>query len=195
MRKTDKYIGYTNARNDKLFHSWSFGSVNIRSGKERDEGGKLYTIAKEVSRADLTFCCLQEVKYLNSGKKLIELDNGEKFEFHWCGKKKRREAGVGFLIKVDSNIVIKDPDIQDPRIMTIDLIVYGFNIRVINAYAPTNSDGNQIKKDIFYRQLRKACEKREKHQKIIVAGDFNASTSLAFQKCNFNGLNILLDDE
>ena len=78
-------------------------------------------IAKEVARQNLTFCCLQEVKYRNSGKKLINLDTGEKFEFHWCGMKKRREAGVGILIQVDQNIVIKDPDVQTPRLMGIDL--------------------------------------------------------------------------
>ena len=74
-------------------------------------------IAKEVSRQNLIFCCLQEVKYRNSGKILIGLDTGEKFEFHWCSMKKRREAGVGILIRVDQNIVIKDPDVQTPRLM------------------------------------------------------------------------------
>lgn len=29
---------------------------------------------------------------------------------------------------------------QDPRIKTLDLKVYGFNIRDINIYAPTNSE-------------------------------------------------------
>jgi len=152
-------------------------------------------VAKEITKAGLTFCCLQEVKYLNCGKKLIRLDTGENFEFHWCGKKKRREAGVGILIRVDPNICIKENDIQDPRIMAMDLKLYGFNIRLVNAYAPTNSDGTENQKDLFYRQLKKACEKQEKHQKLIVAGDFNASTSLAFQKCHYNGTNVIHDDD
>ena len=50
---------------------------------------------------------IYSVKYRNSGTKEIRLDNGESYEFHWCGMKKRREAGVGLLIKVDQNIVIK----------------------------------------------------------------------------------------
>ena len=32
-------------------HKWHFGTINIRSGKEKDEGAKIYTIAKELSRA------------------------------------------------------------------------------------------------------------------------------------------------
>ena len=148
-------------------------------------------ITKEVANAGLTFCCLQEVKYLNSGKENIQLDTGECYEFHWCGNKKRREAGVGFLIKVDPNIKIKDPDVQDPRIMAMNLMVYGFNIRVINVYAPTNCDSSENKKNMFYRQLTNACKKQEKHQKIIVAGDFNANTSVSFRKCDYNGENIV----
>ena len=62
---------------------------------------------------------MQEVKYLNNNSKVITLDTGEKFEFHWCGRKKRREAGVGILIKVDSQIEISDPDIQDARVMAM----------------------------------------------------------------------------
>ena len=52
----------------KSFYSWSFGSINIRSGKEKDKGGKLYMIAKEAARAKVQFCTLQEVRYRNSGR-------------------------------------------------------------------------------------------------------------------------------
>ena len=199
--KNSKNKKYDNNNNNstlspnKQFKSWSFGSINIRSGKEKTEGAKIYMVAKEAVNAGLIFCCLQEVKYLNSGKKLIRLDTGENFEFHWCGRRKRRDAGVGFLIRVDPNIVIKDPDIQDPRIMAINLKVYGFNIRLVTAYSPTNSDGSENQKDVFYKQLQKACKKQEKHQKLIVAGDFNAHTSLAFKQCYYNGRMIIEDDD
>ena len=35
---------------NKIFQSWSFGTINIRSGKEKDEGGKIYLVSKEVAR-------------------------------------------------------------------------------------------------------------------------------------------------
>ena len=132
-----------------------------------------YCIAKEASKAGLSFCCLQEVKYLNNNSKVITLDTGEKFEFHWCGRKKRREAGVGILIKVDSQIEISDPDIQDARVMAINIRIYGFNLRIINVYSPTDVGGSPNEKDNFYRMISKACSKTEKHQKLVVIGDFN----------------------
>ena len=82
-----------------LFHEWKFGTLNIRSGKEKLEGARMYEITKEVARANLTFCILQEVRHRNTGKKVIELNNGERYNFLWCGKKKRRDAGVGVLIR------------------------------------------------------------------------------------------------
>ena len=63
------------------FRSWKFGSVNIRSGKEKGEGSKIYRVAKEAARAGLAFCCLQEVRYLNTVNQLITINNGEKYQF------------------------------------------------------------------------------------------------------------------
>ena len=108
--------------------------------------------------------------------------------------KKRREAGVGFLIKVDPNINIKETNILDPRMMALNLKIYGFNIRIVNVYAPTESDSNDSKKDSFYRLLKKVCIKTEKHEKLIVAGDFNAKTSLAFMNCYYDGTKVIPDD-
>ena len=59
-----------------LFFQWKFGTVNIRTGQEKSGGAKLYMITKEVARAKLEFCCLQEVRYRNTGKKIIKLDTG-----------------------------------------------------------------------------------------------------------------------
>jgi len=168
------------------FHNWKIGTINIRTGKERDEGGKIYLIAKEVAKAGLTLCLLQEVRYLNTGVKRIRLNTGEQYDFIWCGPKKKRETGVGLLIKVDKKIVVSEPDVQDPRIAT-NVIINGFKIRLVNAYSPTNTDGSIAQKDDFYRKLRKACIKKEKNFKLVIAGDFNAITSIVLRQSFFDG--------
>ena len=101
----------------ELFKRWKCGTINIRSGKEKDEGAKIYSIAKQISKMDLSFCCIQEMKYRNTGKKLIELDNGKKYHFLWCGTKKKRQHGVGILYLDDNEIEFDDLDVQDPRSM------------------------------------------------------------------------------
>ena len=176
-----------NSSNQKMYYPWKFGTLNIRSGKEKDEGFKLYSIAKEAAKANLSFCCIQEVKYLNSGSKVITLDTGDSYVFIWSGQKKRRNAGVGVLIKQCKDIKYDDPDVLDARMIALNLEIKGFNIRLISVYAHTNCDGNDSQKDAFYRSLKKACIKQHKHQKILICGDFNATTSVSLKNSCFNG--------
>ena len=146
-------------------HPWKFGTINIRTGNEKDEGFKMYSIAKEAAKANLSFCCLQEVRYRNSGSKVITLNTGESYVFFWGGPKKRIDGGVGILIKQCRDIIIEDPDIQEPRIMAMNVIIKSFRIRIVIIYSHTNCDGSDSRKDILYRSLKKACVKQHKHQK------------------------------
>ena len=83
-----------------------------------------------------------------------------------CGveKRNRRDAGVGILIKQCQEITFEDPDIADPRMMAMNIKVKGFNIRLVNGYAPTNCYGTDNQKDTFYRMAKKACMKNLKSQ-------------------------------
>ena len=49
-------------------------------------------------------------------------------------------------------------------------------------------------KDEFYRNLRKSIELCPKHHKLIVAGDFNAETSIVYAKNDFDGVKVVTDD-
>jgi len=132
------------------------------------------------------------VRYLDTGNKLIRLDNGENFKFYWCGKKKRRDLGVAVLIKDDPCIIFDEPDVTDPRIMALNITVYGFKIRLVNAYSPTE-EGNENQKNTFYRNLEKACKTESKHRKLIIAGDFNATTSISMKHCSYDWTKIVED--
>ena len=54
----------------------------------------MYTVVKEIDKLDISFCCIQEVRHRNTGRKVISLPNGHKYAFLWCGNRKRRDAGV-----------------------------------------------------------------------------------------------------
>ena len=43
--------------------------------------------------------------------------------------------------------------------------------------------------------MNKAAIKQEKHQKLLVVGDFNASTSIAYKKCNYDGITFVPDEK
>ena len=114
----------------------------------------------------MEFLLLQEVRQRDKGSKIIEIDNGDKFEFHWSGFKHKREAGVGILIRMSNDIKINDPEFTELRVMGMNLKVNGFNLRVVNAYAPTNCDKTPDQKRKFYNDLTKACSTNCKNQKL-----------------------------
>jgi len=76
--------------------------------------------------------------------------------------------------------------------MGLNLKVNGFNLRVVNAYSPTDCDGTPEQK--FYLDLTKACQTNDKHQKLLVSGDFNATTDVVRRKSNFDGIKSITDD-
>ena len=80
-----KNISYTQSHTEtqeRNFHNWKFGTINIRTGKENEEGSKNYMIATEVDKANLAFCCMQEVRYRNAGMKKIRLKKWFKIHFY-----------------------------------------------------------------------------------------------------------------
>ena len=107
--------------------------------------------------------------------------------------KKRRGAGVRFLIPGDPSIIVNEANVSDPQIIAINLKILGFNIGLVNVYSPTVAD-SENKKDSFYILLNKTCQKLEKHEDFIVVGDFNAKASPAFKKCCYNEAVIPDDD-
>ena len=157
------------------YHNWKLGTVNIRTGKD-DE--KIERIVNEIDKANLVICGLQEVRRLNTGSALIKTSQNEtnKYEFHWSGQTNKRQHGVGFIIKIDTNVEIIEITAVSARIIVADVIVRGCSLKIINCYAPTE-DSTTSSKDTFYRLLTKQFENVDKKQKIICIGDFNASTS------------------
>jgi len=67
---------------------------------------------KDIS-TNIAFCCLQEVQWRDVGAKIVKVNIGEMFEFHWAGYKKKRQAGVGILIKIHPDIEITSPILNE----------------------------------------------------------------------------------
>ena len=76
----------------------------------------------------------------------------------------------------------------------INLNIHGFKTRVVIGYSPTNINGSEPVKDEFYRNLKKASALCPKHHKLIVAGDFNAETSIVYDKHDYDGKTVINDE-
>jgi len=64
--------------------------------------------------------------------------------------------------------------------MGIDYLgIHGFDIRVVNKYAPAVANETEQQKLAFYSTFKKAIIKTQKKQKLNFVGDFNATTSIS----------------
>ncbi|XP_066912210.1 uncharacterized protein [Clytia hemisphaerica] len=158
----------------KHFHNWKLGTINVRTTRE-DE--KLEKVVKEIGKANLSICRLQEVRRKN-GSALIELNELNKKYEDWSGYATKRIHGVGIAIKVDRNIAIEDIKYINARLIVADINIYGCSTRIVNCYAPTE-ESTTSSKDIFYASLRKQLN-TDNNRKIICIGDFNATTSASW---------------
>ena len=73
------------------FKTWSFGTINIWPGKKKDEVTQIYLINKELVKACLRFCCLQEVKSRNSEKNWLCLTVNMRYMNYICAELKNTE--------------------------------------------------------------------------------------------------------
>ena len=109
--------------------------------------------------------------------------------------KKRKIRSIFIFRRTPYDIEINIPGINEPRIMAMNIKIFGFKLRIVNVYAPTDVNGTETQKQLFYAALNKATMKTEKHHKIIVLGDFNATTSIAQRRCCFDGSKVIEDED
>ena len=101
---------------------------------------------------------------------------------------------MGILIKYERGLSYTEPDFNYPRVMGININIHGFKARVVIGYSPTNVNGNDAMKAEFYRNMKKACDTCPKHHKLLIAGDFNAETSLVYDKTEYDGTKVVSDE-
>ena len=54
---------------------------------------------------------------------------------------------------------------------------------------------NRKETGLILQVLKYSMSKARKHEKLIIIGDFNTATSLAFKKCCYHGTNVIPDDD
>jgi len=91
------------------------------------------------------------------------------------------------FVLVCKHVQIEATDKISARLMTVDFMVSGVKMRIVNCYAPTNTYSLGVK-DEFYQDLENCCKiKSGSKRKLLAMGDFNAFCSIFHEKCDFNG--------
>ena len=95
-------------------------------------------------------------------------EEGHKVFF--SGKEDKHEHGVGVLVRKDIVDTVKECRPDSSRLITIRPRAVPFNIRTVQAYAPTlDYDVNEIEE--FYDRLQNVIDQTPKKDILVVQGD------------------------
>ena len=166
------------------------------AGSDRPQS-RTALVGRELGRYGIEIAALSETRFAE----IVEIKEvGAGYTFFWSGRKgeKRREAGVGFVIK--SDLVL--PNGINGRLMTLRLPLSGNEYAtIVSAYAPTMTNPDDVK-DKFYDVLDNIISATPRTDKISLLGDFNVRVGTDHRtlegticsgvgKCNSNCLLLL----
>ena len=131
-------------------------------------------IGLELQRYNIDIAAFSATRLADTGS-ITEVGAG--YTFFWSGKAadERREAGVGFAIRIPLVRHLESlPKGINDRLMMLRLPLKGkTNMTLISAYAPTMCY-NQEQKEQFYQSLTQLLHSVPKDDKLLLLGDFNA---------------------
>ena len=123
--------------------------------------------AREADRANLTICSLQETRRLKKGEVILNIPGKKsQYIFHWSGFEKKREYGVGLLIRKSPFIQVENVNSHGPRHISASIVIKGCKVFVISAYAPTET-ATASAKSAFYCELNKIIKSRPQNSQLI----------------------------
>ena len=131
--------------------------------------------ALAMCRHSIAVLVIQEARRTTDDRTVEVFLEDKKYTFRLItsGNAINNTHGVGFLIRQDKDILIKEIKAESERILSIDVSLKGYDTKLICAYAPTAVD-DDVKIDEFYKILKGSITTRTQNQKYMILGDFNA---------------------
>ena len=123
---------------------------------------------------------------IDKGVKELLVD-GKKWRIAWSGSETKTH-GVAICFQDSRNIQVENqPEQISPRLMALNVDIAGTKLRIISAYAPTNTY-SLAQKEMFYDELKKLAKiKPGTKRKLAIFGDFNGYCSAFDRACRFSG--------
>ncbi|XP_029342106.1 uncharacterized protein LOC115033527 [Acyrthosiphon pisum] len=152
-------------RNGKLLET-RFGTRNIRT---LYKAGALKNIVEEIEKYKVPIVAIQEIRWLGNGN--VQSSNSTIF---FSGKETgKHEQGVGFVVRNSKMSSIKRFMPVNERLCYLQMAGWNFDICIINGYAPTEDQEEEVK-NIFYEDLERLFDSLPNNCIKIIAGDLNA---------------------
>jgi len=136
------------------------------------ETGKAAQVAREMGRYNVQILGLSEVRWNMAGR--TTLASGETVLHSGPpDENATHRHGVGFMLNKQASKSLMEWEPVSERIITARFESKFQKVTLVQCYAPTNVDDQQVKED-YYRQLQGVMDKIARRDIVLVIGDMNA---------------------
>ena len=128
--------------------------------------GKSVELAKILEKRKINIACVQETRWV--GDKARDVGS---FKLWYSGRVGGKNE-VGILVDKDLRELVVEVRRVNDRLMTIKLVVGGFTLNIISAYAPQAGLDEEVKRR-FWEDLDEMVRSTPHTKKLFIEGDFN----------------------
>ncbi|XP_019228748.1 PREDICTED: craniofacial development protein 2-like [Nicotiana attenuata] len=136
--------------------SWNIGTLT----------GKYIELGKILQKRKINIACVRETRW--KGTRSRDIDG---FKLWYSGSAGDKN-GVGILVDRDLRELVVEVRRVNDRLMSIKLVVGGFTLNMISAYAPQVGLNQEVKKQ-FWDDLDEMVRSIPHTEKLFIGGDFN----------------------
>ena len=140
-----------------------FASANVGT-----LSGKSAEVADMLHRRRVDVAGLQEVRYRNSGAKMVK-GGGERYKLFWSGGP-TPQGGVGVMVHADLVKNVVEVRRVHARIIVVVVVIQDELVSILSVYAPQCGCSAEAK-DSFYDDL--SMEMLKVQERCVLLGDFN----------------------
>ena len=127
--------------------------------------GKLEVVKQEMVRVNVDILGISELKWTGMG----EFDSDDHY-IYYCGQESLRRNGVAMMVNKRVRNAVLGCNLKNDRMISIHFQGKPFNIRVIQAYAPT-SNAEEAEVERFYEDLQDLLELTPKKDVLFIIWD------------------------
>ena len=136
--------------------TWSVRSINQ---------GKLEVVKQEMARVNVDILGISEIKWTGMGE-----FNSDDHYIYYCGQESLRRNGVATMVRKRVRHTLLGYNLKKDRMISVRFQGKPFNIRVIQAYAPT-SNTEEAEVEWFYEDLQDLLELTSPKDVLFIIGD------------------------
>ena len=114
--------------------------------------GKLEVVKQEMARVNIDILGISQLKWTGMGE-----FNSDDHYIYYCGQESLRRNGVAIILNKRVQNTVFECSLKNDRMISVNFQGNPFNIRVIQAYAPThNAEDAEVEQ--FYEDLQDLLE-------------------------------------